>query len=212
LHVNVSDRWVWMPDPFEGYSIRGSYHLLITKDIPLADPATSLIWHNQVSLKVSIFAWRLLRDGLPTKSNLVHRGVIPSEASTCVSDCGFVETTHHLFLSCITYSSLWPLVRHWLGIIGVDSNVIADHFLQFVHLTSGGKAKRSFLQLIWLLCVWVLWNERNYKLFNNVVTLIPRLLDKVKYMSLVWMKAKKAAFRFDTDRWCSSPFQCLGIT
>ena len=155
LHANVSDRWVWLRDPSEGYSVRGSYQLLTTKDNPLADPAASLIWHNQVPLKVSIFAWRLLRDRLPTKSNLVHRQIISSETSLCVSDCGLVETSHHLFLSCNIFSSLWPLVRHWLGIIGVDTNIIADHFLQFVHLTGGGKAKRSFLQLIWLLCVWV---------------------------------------------------------
>jgi hypothetical protein len=120
LHANVSDRWVWLPEPSEGYSVRGSYHLLTT---------TSLIWHNQVPLKVFIFAWRLLHDRLPTMSNLVHRRVISSEASLCVSECGLVETSHHLFLSCNIYSSLWTLVRHWLGITGVDTNVIADHFL-----------------------------------------------------------------------------------
>jgi hypothetical protein len=39
----VSDRWVWLPDPDEGYSIRGSYHLLTTTNTPLVDPAASLI-------------------------------------------------------------------------------------------------------------------------------------------------------------------------
>jgi len=102
-------------------------------------------------------------------------------------------------------------VRQWLGIVGVDTNVIQEHFLQSVHLTGGGKATRSFLQLIWLLCVWVQWNERNNRLFNNVVTSFNRLLDKVKYMSLAWLKAKKVVFKFGIDRWCSSPFQCLAI-
>lgn len=171
-----------------------------------------MVWHNQVSLKVSVFAWWLLRDRLPTRFNLAHRGIIPSEASLCVSDCGSLETTQHLFLSCSAFSSLWPLVRNWLGFMGVDSNVLSDHFLQFVYSTGGGKATRSFLQLIWLLCAWVLWNERNNKLFNNVVTPMPRLLDKVKCMSLAWTKAKNVTFRFGTDRWCSSLFQCLGIT
>jgi len=78
LYANVSNRWIWLPNPYKGYSVRGSYHMLTTKDIPHTDPATSLIWHNQVPLKVSIFAWRLLRDRLPTKSNLVHRRVISS--------------------------------------------------------------------------------------------------------------------------------------
>jgi len=164
-----------------------------------------MIWHNQASLKVSVFAWRLLRDRLPTRFNLAHRGIILLEVSLCVSDCGSLETAQHLFLSCFAFSSLWPLV-------GVDSNVLSDHFFLFVYSTGGGKATRSFLQLIWLLCVWVLWNERNNMLFNNVVTPMSKLSDKVKYMSLAWMKAKNITFRFDTDTWCSSPFQCLGIT
>jgi hypothetical protein len=33
-------------------------------------------------------------------------------------------------------------------ICGVDSHNISDHLLQFTYMTSGGKAKRSFLQLI----------------------------------------------------------------
>ncbi|XP_024636608.1 uncharacterized protein [Medicago truncatula] len=162
-------RWVWLPDPIQGYTVRGSYHLLTSKDVPLRDPATSLIWHKQVPLKVSLFAWRLLRDRLPTKVNLVHRRVIDTEAAMCVTDCGMSETAQHLFLSCDVFSSLWPLVRHWLGIVGVDTNVLLDHFLQFVNLSGGGKAARDFLQLIWLLCVWVLWNERNNRLFKNVI-------------------------------------------
>jgi len=121
LHANVSNRWVWLPDPRGGYSVCGAYQLLTIKDTPLADSATSMIWHNQVSLKVSVFVWRLLRDKLPTKSNLVMRGVISSEASQCISDCGSIETAQHLFLACYDFSSLWPMVRHWLGFMGVDT-------------------------------------------------------------------------------------------
>ncbi|AES88225.2 transmembrane protein, putative [Medicago truncatula] len=135
----VSDRWVWLPDPLVGYSVLGSYHMLTSRDVPLRDPASSLIW--------------LLRDRLPTKANLVQRRVLDSEASLCVSDCGMSETAQRLFLSCDAFSSLWPLMRNWLGILGVDTNVLLDHFLQFVNLTGGGKVVRDFLQLIWLLCV-----------------------------------------------------------
>lgn len=57
----------------------------------------------------------------------------------------------------------------------VDSNVLSDHFVQFVHSTGVSKAHKSFLQLIWLLCAWVLWTERNNRLFNNTITHILRL-------------------------------------
>ncbi|MCI85116.1 HcrVf2 protein-like protein, partial [Trifolium medium] len=48
------------------------------------DDAENLIWHSQVHLKVSVFAWRLLRDMLPTKANLVTRGILSPTAHLCV--------------------------------------------------------------------------------------------------------------------------------
>jgi hypothetical protein len=37
-------------------------------------------------LKVSIFAWRLLRDRLPTKTNLVTQGIITPESHFSIPD------------------------------------------------------------------------------------------------------------------------------
>ncbi|MCI39465.1 glutamate-gated kainate-type ion channel receptor subunit GluR5, partial [Trifolium medium] len=60
-----------------------------------------------VPLKVSIFAWRLLQDRLPTRANLVSRGILSTAAHHCVSGCGAVESAQHLFLSCGTFGPLW---------------------------------------------------------------------------------------------------------
>jgi len=97
-------------------------------------------------------------------------------------------------LSCSSFAPLWEQVRLWIGFVGVDSNNISNHLMQFTFMTGVGKAKSSFLQLVWLMCTWVLWNERNNRLFNNVVTEVPRLLDKIKLLSLAWLKAKKTIF------------------
>jgi len=57
----------------------------------------------------------------------VTRGVISSEASQCISDCGSLETAQHLFFVCFGFSSLWLMMGHWLGFMGVDTNVLSDH-------------------------------------------------------------------------------------
>ncbi|MCI56072.1 heat-shock protein, partial [Trifolium medium] len=62
LQAQFSDRWQWQPDPDKGYSVRGAYQLLTSQDSVTLDAAEGFIWHTQVPLKVSIFAWRLLRD------------------------------------------------------------------------------------------------------------------------------------------------------
>ncbi|KEH42575.1 hypothetical protein MTR_1g070260 [Medicago truncatula] len=43
LSPNVSDKWVWLPDPSGGYSVRGAYDFLTTKEAPLVDPVTELV-------------------------------------------------------------------------------------------------------------------------------------------------------------------------
>ncbi|GAU11649.1 hypothetical protein TSUD_334620 [Trifolium subterraneum] len=101
-----ADSWLWQPDPDNGYSVRSVYHLLTFQDSISLHVADGLIWQPQVPLKVSILAWRLLRDRLPTKANLVTRGIFSPEAHFCVSGCGAVESAQHLFLSCSTFGPL----------------------------------------------------------------------------------------------------------
>ncbi|KAK2441001.1 hypothetical protein QL285_012349 [Trifolium repens] len=131
LQDQLSDRWQWQPDPDSGYTVRGAYHLLTSQVPAPMEGADSLIWHPQVPLKVSIFAWRLLRDRLPTKTNLVSRGVISTAVHLCVSGCGEAKSAHHLFISCGTFGALWALVRSWIGIPVVEFTSLRDHFVQF---------------------------------------------------------------------------------
>ncbi|XP_039688726.1 uncharacterized protein [Medicago truncatula] len=203
LLVNVSlqplsyDVWQWQPDPSQGYTVRGAYALLTNQKEQQDSLCEELVWHKQVPLKVSIFAWRLIRDRLPTKSNLAYRGILNSEACLCVSGCGLLEDARHLFLSCSFFGSLWSLVRSWIGFDGVDHCDISNHCAHFAFYTGGLKARRSFLQLIWLLTMWVIWNERNNKIFKQKESSLVQLLDKVKYHSLWWLKANKVVFVFD---------------
>ncbi|GAU31811.1 hypothetical protein TSUD_58120 [Trifolium subterraneum] len=58
LQAHSSDKWLWQPNLDGGYT---------------------------VPLKVSILAWRLLRDRLPTKANLTSRGILTVGDLHCVS-------------------------------------------------------------------------------------------------------------------------------
>ena len=116
-----------------------------------------------------------------------------------------------MFLSCPLFGALWSMVRVWLAVDGVDSHAIPDHFMQFIQYAGGLKARRSLFHLIWLQCVWVLWNERNDRLFRGRNGSLPQLLDKVKSNSLRWLKASNVIFSFGTHNWWSSPLVCMGL-
>jgi len=71
-----------------------------------------------------------------------------------------------------------------------------DHFTQFAYSSGGFNSRRSFLQIIWLCTVWVLWSEMNNKVFSSKIKSIMQLIDKVKITTLGWLKAKNVCFSF----------------
>ncbi|GAU22937.1 hypothetical protein TSUD_326630 [Trifolium subterraneum] len=119
--TNISDSWIWRHDIGVGYSVRGACSLLTTRDVVTTVGASDLIWHKHVPLKVSVLAWRLLRNRLPTKDNLVERHIIPLDDRFCVNGCGQPETANHLFLLCLVFAPLWTMVWSWLGIAPADT-------------------------------------------------------------------------------------------
>ena len=142
-----------MLGPVLGYTVKRAYHLLTSVDEPPSMGLFDNVWHKHVPLKVSLFAWRLLRNRLLTKDNLVRRRVLHHDVNQCVGGCGFQETTIHLFLNCATFGNLWVSVSHWLHITFVAPEVLRDHLLQFGHLAGLPRFTYSFLKLIWLACV-----------------------------------------------------------
>lgn len=79
--------------------------------------------------------------------------MLGSDAQLCVFGCGEVETAHHLFVSCPIFRELWSLVRAWVGVRGANPFHVSDHFLQFTCLAGGATSRRSFMQMLWLLCI-----------------------------------------------------------
>jgi hypothetical protein len=155
--------------------------------------------------------WRLLRDRLPTKTNMVTRSIISPEVHCCMSGCGGIESAQHLFLACITFGSLWALVHCWIGFSAADAHIFPDHFAQFASSVGGLRVRRSFLQLIWFAFVWVVWNERNNRLFCNATSLVHHLLDKVNMFSFRWLKTTNVTLVSKYHSWWSNSLLCLGI-
>lgn len=88
LRVDIEDVWTWIPDPVKAYTVSGAYGTLTNRTPPTNHVPATLLWRQDVLLKVSVFALRLFRHGLPTKTSLFRRDIIPSEAQLCVSGCG----------------------------------------------------------------------------------------------------------------------------
>ncbi|GAU37415.1 hypothetical protein TSUD_361200 [Trifolium subterraneum] len=108
-----------------------------------------------------------------------------------------------------TFGSLWPLVSSWTGSPLVTTQTLPDHFVQFTCSAGGSRARRSFMQLIWLVSVWVVWTERNHRLFRGSANSLSHMLDKIKTFSYRWLRVNSSTIALNCHRWSSSPRPCL---
>jgi len=108
--------------------MRGTYCFLTASDDLVYKGHIPKVWHQHVPSKVSIFAWRLLRDRLPTKNNLVRRRVLQSTNIMYIAGCGCSETAEHLFIGCNIFGSIWNMAWQWVGITYVSPGAIGAHF------------------------------------------------------------------------------------
>ncbi|GAU34577.1 hypothetical protein TSUD_29230 [Trifolium subterraneum] len=205
------DKWIWRPDPSIGYSVGNAYHLL-THLVPVALAThNDVIWNKVVPLKVSLFAWRLLNNRLPSKDNLTRRGMHLEDSELCLGGCGVAETIDHLIVGCDMSSPLWIKILNWLGIFGPLPNVVADHVSQFCNIFPVGKESQIGSQVLWLACCWSIWKERNNRLFAHKELSVEALVEKVKIISWWWLNTRKHNFDYDFNSWRSNPLVCLGI-
>jgi len=107
LQDHTSDRWWWILDPINGYSVKETYHYPMSTSVSEERSLFDDLWHKQVPLTVSVFAWRLLRNRLPAKDNLLRRRIINHDDTSCIGGCGSSETADHLLFQCDHFGMLW---------------------------------------------------------------------------------------------------------
>jgi hypothetical protein len=189
---------------------RGAYNLLTHRVAPEVAVTIDLIWHKLVPLKVSVLAWRLLRNRLPTRNNLMWLIL-------------FLMTPSFVWLTVVAWKqpSYVPFLPHFCFIVVLDSRLgwhILDRpfsytgsFCLVCPFSRGQPSSPLFHALRWLCCIWVAWQEWNSRIFKAKESTVPQLLVKVKVHFLWWMKAYNVNIGINSHIWWSNPFVCLGI-
>ncbi|GJY21254.1 hypothetical protein Tco_0393820 [Tanacetum coccineum] len=70
---NSRDRWFWDMNGSGTYRVKDVRNMLDDFFLPKDEVATR--WLPHLPIKLNVFAWRLYLDRLPTKSNLIRRGI-----------------------------------------------------------------------------------------------------------------------------------------
>ena len=138
-----SDRWEWMGDPTGQYSAHNAYNMLTEESAGGSrEDYFDKLWSIKVPSKITVFAWRLINDRLPTRKNLQRRQVQLTEIL-----CPFCrineEDSAHLFLHCNKIQPIWWKTTSWLNLKGVVPLTPKQNFLQHIDVqTDGVRMKR----------------------------------------------------------------------
>ncbi|GAU13302.1 hypothetical protein TSUD_42560 [Trifolium subterraneum] len=80
------------------------------------------------------------------------------------------------------------------------------HSIQFSGLGSNQKASFIGLTVIWVATLYVIWRDRNNRLFKSVLDPIEKLAEKVKLQTFWWLKSRYIYFDFDYSVWRQQPW------
>ncbi|GKV23015.1 hypothetical protein SLEP1_g32805 [Rubroshorea leprosula] len=206
------DEWEWIHSKDSRYSTKTAYSLLTkVSRCPNQEKVFRRIWNPNLPNKISAFNWQLLLNRLPTKSNLLKRGlgVIMGDGNCnlCQEE---EEDATHLFLKCKNVRWIWKECARWWG-INIETQ--EDCWKTFEQLGAWTRNMRIIKgwDCTWSAIVWSIWLMWNQRIFQNHEMNSGKLFELVQIRSFLWIKAKKAWCYFTLSDWLSNPIACLTV-
>lgn len=203
IQPHREDKWIWKHDHSGHYSSKSGYDLIwreIRGSIQNSDFVD--LWKLKIPAKSAIFAWRLIKDRLPTKMNLIRRQVVVNDR--LCPFCGLKdEEAEHLFFSCSCTLPLWWESISWANLATALPINPRDHFLQHT-LGTAGVRNHTRWKCWWVALTWSIWNHRNKIVFQNHTFNGSRLMDEAVFVLWSWIKSMEKDFAVHLNQWSSN--------
>nr|GEW75204.1 RNA-directed DNA polymerase, eukaryota [Tanacetum cinerariifolium] len=160
---NMDDRWTW---DLNGECVfRVKYVRFCLDEFFLLKAAIATRWVKYILIKVNIFVWKLFLDRLPTRDNLLHRGVLVPNA-LCSICSSAQEDSSHLFFSCCMVTKVVRLIRRWWNIDWSPLGSYVD-WLSWFNSIRFNSFLKALLEGFFYTAWWSVWIFRNQLLFSS---------------------------------------------
>ncbi|KAL5165238.1 putative ribonuclease H protein [Glycine soja] len=203
IQPQMQDTLRWTADPSGLYSTRLAYRLLITANTNL--PQANIyktIWRLNIPPRAAVFSWRLIKNRLPTRHNLLKRNV-PIQEHTCPLCGSYQEEAGHLFFNCKLTSGLWWESMRWNRMVGPLAASPASHYAQFCDGFGAGKNQNRWHRW-WIALKSSIWKHRNFLIFQGKRFEPPKVLEDALFLMWSWLKSKDKNFCTSFNYWSSN--------
>ena len=189
IHIQQqgTDEWEWLGDQTRTYSTCSAYNLVMeaSKGGQQQDWCKEL-WRIKLPSKITVFAWRLIEDRLPTKMNL-HRRHVQLQDLRCPFCREAVEEASHLFFHCIFIQPIWWESMSWLNLQSAFPLGPKQNFLQHIFIQAEGLRIKRW-RYWWMAVTWAILKFRNRILFSNAEYDANRLFDEAVFLTWTWLR------------------------
>jgi hypothetical protein len=188
LDVARVDTRRWKLETSGFFSSKSFYRFLIENNSdPVFLPA-NLIWKSKVPPKIKVLGWLVAHGRLNTCDLLQRR-----RPKACFSPHWCVlckkkgESGDHVFVQCEVVSQLWERLFLEAGL----SWEIPDGICEFLSASRLGFGRGKKAKILWgssvLAVIWVIWMERNRRIFEDYRGVgLEELWLRVKYLAALW--------------------------
>eukprot|EP00253_Pinus_taeda_P003073 PITA_03073 len=154
-----------------GNSMKGSFttkeaYFLTSKESGnVENPNWRVVWERNWWPKVSIFIWLASKNKILTWDRIQKKGFIgPSRCCLCNSEWG---SRDHLLLHCPFAKTLWINIKRYFGKLENAPREFNDVVFQWNKEVFQCKVVRRAWDLISGFSLWMIWKERNRRIFQN---------------------------------------------
>lgn len=195
------DSWSWTEEKDGQFTVSSAKRLMASSNV--GDGTLGIKWKGWVPLKCKILTWRIARNRIPTTAELIKRGV-PIQHTECRFCQEDLETTSHIFTGCCYSNEVWFRVENWCRISHSFLFDIPD-LLKVPECQTEYKDSKHILRGIWYTAIWMIWNERNERVFNDKKRHPVQLVENIKTKAYFWIR-NRSRWKFkDWKNWCNFP-------
>lgn len=160
INKSLEDKLIWHFDKTDNYTVKSGYKVFLNSKIDgIASSSNSMekvwnsLWKLKIPSKIKLFCWKALNNTLPTKLNLLKRGIA---SDLYCPICGNeVESTDHILFQCCRAKEIWEITFNRVFLETNFNGSFVDRWLKIVESCSS-----SELGLVAVTC-WSIWNDRN---------------------------------------------------